>query len=51
MKAKTIIETYGRWILTAVFAVAVFCFWMLKLPFLMSAREQMQLFLWNTDYL
>lgn len=35
----------------SLFAVAVFCFWMLKLPFLMAAREQVQLFLWNTDYL
>ena len=37
--------------LTVVFAVAVFCFWLFKLPFLMAAREQIQLFLWNTDYL
>lgn len=35
----------------SLFAVAVFCFWMLKLPFLMAAREQVQLFLWNTGYL
>ena len=51
MKAKTIIGTYLRWMLTVVFAVAVFCFWLFKLPFLMAAREQIQLFLWNTDYL
>ena len=37
--------------LTAVFAVAVFCFWLFGLPHLMLAREQSQLFLWNTDYL
>ena len=37
--------------LTTVFAVAVFCFWMFELPFLMAAREQVQLFLWNSDYL
>lgn len=51
MNAKTIIGTYWRWILTTVFAVAVFCFWMFELPFLMAAREQVQLFLWNSDYL
>jgi hypothetical protein len=37
--------------LTTVFAVAVFCFWMFELPFLMAAREQVQLFLWNSNYL
>ena len=37
--------------LTAVFGVAVFCFWLFWLPHLMVAREGMQLFLWNTDYL
>ena len=37
--------------LTTVFAVAVFCFWMFELPFLMAARERVQLFLWNSDYL
>ncbi len=51
MNAKTIIGTYWRWMLTTVFAVAVFCFWMFELPFLMAAREQVQLFLWNSDYL
>ena len=51
MNAKTIIGTYWQWMLTTVFAVAVFCFWMFGLPFLMAAREQVQLFLWNSDYL
>lgn len=51
MNAKIIIGTYWRWMLTTVFAVAVFCFWMFELPFLMAAREQVQLFLWNSDYL
>ena len=51
MKVKTIIGTYWRWMLTAVFGVTVFCFWQFKLPFLMAAREQVQLFLWNSDYL
>ena len=51
MKLKTLFVTYWRWLATAVFAVAVFCFWLLVLPFLMAAREQVQLFLWHTDYL
>lgn len=51
MKLKTWMRTYKQWLLTAVFAVAVFCFWMFGLPHLMLAREQSQLFLWNTDYL
>ena len=51
MNAKIIIGTNWRWMLTTVFAVAVFCFWMFELPFLMAAREQVQLFLWNSDYL
>ena len=51
MNAKIIIGTNWRWMLTTVFAVAVFCFWMFELPFLMAAREQVQLFLWDSDYL
>lgn len=51
MKLKTWISVYGQWMLTAVFAVAVFCFWLFGLPHLMLAREQSQLFLWNTEYL
>ena len=43
--------SYWRSLLTVLFAVAVFCFWLFKLPFLMTAREQVQLFLWTTDYL
>ena len=51
MKLKTWVCSYWQWLLTAVFAVAVFCFWLYGLPHLMLAREQMQMFLWNTDYL
>ena len=51
MKLKTIIGTYWQGLLTAAFGVAVFCFWLLWLPYLMVTREGMQLFLWNTDYL
>ena len=51
MKLKTLFVSYWRWLATVGFAVAVFCFWLFWLPFLMMAREQAQLFLWNTDYL
>ena len=51
MKVIDIWRKHARELLTAVFAVAVFLFWLLCLPFLMVAREQSQLFLWNTDYL
>lgn len=51
MKVIDIWRKHARELLTAFFAVAVFLFWLLCLPFLMVAREQSQLFLWNTDYL
>ena len=51
MKLTTILNAHRQWLLTAAFGVAVFCFWLFWLPCLMMAREQMQLFLWNTDYL
>ena len=51
MKLETWVCSYWHWLLTALFAVAVFCFWLFALPHLMLAREQMELFLWNTDYL
>lgn len=51
VKLKTWVRSYWQGLLTAVFAVAVFCFWRFGLSHLMLAREQSQLFLWNTDYL
>lgn len=51
MKMKNLITTHWRILLTVLAAVTVFLLWLLKWPFLMLAREQMQLFLWNTDYL
>ena len=50
MRINELITRYWRWLLTALFAVAVFCFWLLRMPFLMLAREQSQLFLWDTGY-
>lgn len=51
MRVKAILAAYWQWLATAGFAVAVFCLWLFRLPHLLVAREQMQLFLWNTDYL
>ena len=51
MRINELITRYWRWLLTALFAVAVFCFWLFRMPFLMLAREQSQLFLWDTEYL
>lgn len=51
MNVKEYIQNNGRWLLVAALGVAVFCYFLFKLPFLMLAREQSQLFLWNTDYL
>ena len=51
MKIKELIRDHWQALVTVFCGVAVFCLWLLKWPFLMLAREQMQLFLWNTDYL
>ena len=50
MKNNNLIDRYGQQTLTVLFAVAVFFIWQMRLPFLMLAREQSQLFLWNGDY-
>ena len=51
MKIKDYIKHHWQGLLTAFAAVGVFCLWLFRLPYLIVAREQMQLFLWNTDYL
>ena len=51
MNIKNYIRNNGRWLLVATLGVAVFCYFWIKLPFLIAAREQLQLFLWNSDYL
>ena len=51
MNIKNYIRNNGRWLLVAALGVAVFCYFWIKLPFLIAAREQLQLFLWNSDYL
>ena len=51
MKIRELIKTNWRGLVTVICGVAVFCLWLFCYPFLLLAREQMQLFLWNTDYL
>ena len=51
MNTKRYISDHWKGLATAAFAIAVFCFWVFCLPHLIIAREGMQLFLWNTDYL
>lgn len=51
MKTKALIQSHWRWLLTIGMAIAVYTFWLYLYPFAMLWREQMQLFLWNGDYL
>ena len=51
MTIRNVTKEYWPLMLTGAFGIAVFCFWLLYRPHLMLAREEMQLFLWNTDYL
>ena len=51
MKTKALIQNHWRWLLTIGLAIAAYIFWLYFYPFAMLWREQMQLFLWNTDYL
>ena len=45
------LSAHWKILLSLLFAVAVWCFWYFLYPFLMVAREGMQLFLWTGDYL
>ena len=51
MCVKTLIKNNGRWLLVAALGIGVLGYFLLKIPFLLLAREQSQLFLWNSDYL
>lgn len=51
MIIKDYIRNNVRLLLMLALGVAVFCYFWIELPFLLLAREQSQLFLWNTDYL
>ncbi len=50
-KAKQFVTKYWFHLLAALLAVSVYCFWYFFRPFVLLAREQSQLFLWNRDYL
>ena len=51
MKTKALTQNHWRWLLTIGMAIAAYVFWLYLYPFVMLWREQMQLFLWNGDYL
>lgn len=51
MKTQALIQSHWRWLLTICVAIAAYIFWLYLYPFVMLWREQMQLFLWNGDYL
>ena len=42
---------YRPWLLTILFGIAVFLFWRLRYPFALTYQEQLQLFLFDSDYL
>ena len=51
MKIKTLISHKWHYVIMALLAIGVFCFWLFLYPFIPVAREMSLLFLWNTDYL
>lgn len=51
MEAKNNNEQRTRWLLTIGFAVLIYVFWRYAYPCALAYQEQMQLFLWNGDYL
>ena len=51
MKTKTINQNRTRWMLAIGFAALIYVFWRFAYPCALAYQEQMQLFLWNGDYL
>lgn len=51
MKTKTINQNRTRWMLTISFVALIYIFWRFAYPCALAYQEQMQLFLWNGDYL
>ena len=47
---KLLPHKYYPWLLTVLFGVAVFLFWRLCYPFALTYQEQLQLFLFDSDY-
>ena len=51
MKTQALIQNHWRGLLTLGMAIVAYFFWLNLYPFALLWREQMQLFLWNGDYL
>ena len=47
---KKFLSKYYRLLLTLAFGIAVFLFWRLRYPFALTYQEQLQLFLFDSDY-
>ena len=50
IRMNRLIDRYGSWTLTLLMCIAVFLFWWLRYPFVLSYQEQYQLFLFDGDY-
>ena len=48
---KKFLSKYQHWVMTLFFGVCVFLFWRLRYPFALTYQEQLQLFLFDGDYL
>ena len=48
---RSVISRYGKAALSLLFLTALYLFWWLRVPFLLSYHEQYQLFLFTADYL
>ena len=50
IQMKRLLSKYGGLLLTLVFGIAVFLFWRFRYPFALTYQEQLQLFLFDSDY-
>ena len=50
MYLNSLKSKYCQYLIIAILAVLVFCFWLFLYPFIPVAREMSQLFLWTGDY-
>ena len=47
---KESLNKHAHWLLTFVFGIVVFLFWRFRYPFVLTYQEQLQLFLFDSDY-
>lgn len=47
---KRLLSKHAPWLLTLAFGVAVFLFWSIRYPYVLAYQEQLQLFLFDSDY-